>query len=196
MATAEKLLHEAQYAYQNISFGESRDNRRSRSRATRLAKKIIRKYPVSMEAGEARALLRRLGEEGYSFKTTRNLHTHRLPDAPGEMQHSHRPQQAAVTYTRRSEKQHSANEPQGDALDLGRLIIWLFTLPRVVQIVLIFAGVFLFSILGPLLLFPLALIIILATPLRQYAPAEMRREVDSFIRSVNEWIADSEGRNR
>ena len=189
MATAEKLLHEAQYAYQSISFGESRDNRRNTSRATSLAKKIIRKYPVSMEAGEARAILRRLGEEGYSFKSN-SRHTHSLPDAPKEAQHRHRPPQTKVMRSQRSRDQRPIDRQQTNSLDLGRFVSWLFGLPRYLQIVFIFVGFILFSILGPFLLIPLALIIIFATPLRQFTPVEMRREVDAFVRSVNEWLAD------
>ena len=76
MASAEKLLHEAQFAFQSISFGESRANNRNRSRAMSLCKKIIRKYPASMEAAEAHAVLRRLGEEAYSSKMqVQHVHT-------------------------------------------------------------------------------------------------------------------------
>jgi len=42
MASVEQLLNEAQYAFQRVSFGESRDNERNASRASSLCKKIIR----------------------------------------------------------------------------------------------------------------------------------------------------------
>ena len=66
MATAEQLLNEAQYAFANISFGESFANTRHAARAKSLCRKIIRKFPATMEAGEARAILKRLGEEAYT----------------------------------------------------------------------------------------------------------------------------------
>ncbi|MCH9696239.1 MAG: hypothetical protein K0U72_17115 [Gammaproteobacteria bacterium] len=191
MATAEKLLHEAQYAYQCISFGESRDNRRNRSKATSLAKKIIRKYPASMEAGEARAILRRLGEEAYSV-APRNRHTHALPYAPQETQHSHSLSQTQSAKNQRIPSTGSTTDGQADKLELGRLIIWLIGLPRYLQIVFVFVGFVLLSIFGPFLLIPLALVIFLATPLRQFAPAEMKHEVNVFVRSVNAWVIERE----
>ena len=63
MATAEQMLNEAQYAFANITFGESLANARHAARAKSLARKIIRKFPATTEASEARAILRRLGEE-------------------------------------------------------------------------------------------------------------------------------------
>jgi hypothetical protein len=36
MANAEQLLNEAQYAFQSVSYGESRDNKRNASRAKSL----------------------------------------------------------------------------------------------------------------------------------------------------------------
>ena len=75
MASAEKLLHEAQFAFQSISFGETPENKRNASRAKSLSLKIIRKHPNSMEASEAHAILRRLGEEAYSSKMSKQ-HQH------------------------------------------------------------------------------------------------------------------------
>ena len=63
MASAEHLLNEAHYAFANISYGESRANKRNAARAKSLCRKIIRRFPDSTEASEARAILRRLGEE-------------------------------------------------------------------------------------------------------------------------------------
>jgi len=83
MANAEQLLHEAQYAFQSISFGESRQNSRNAARAKSLSLKIIRRFPTSMEAGEAHALLRRLGEEAYSSKMTAR-HRHKKLEAGGK----------------------------------------------------------------------------------------------------------------
>jgi len=190
VASAEQLLHEAQFAFQNISFGESRDNRRNTSRAISLAKKIIRKYPVSMEAGEAHAILRRLGDESYSLVLGKK-HKHPLADSPAghvslpKTQHSHQFSQSRSKLSHRT----APHEPD-DGLDLGQLLLKLISLPRFIQVALVAGGFFLFSIMGPFLLLPLAVIVIFATPLRKFAPVEMRREVAAFVRSVNEWIAD------
>ncbi|MDJ0813916.1 MAG: hypothetical protein QNJ23_09305 [Woeseiaceae bacterium] len=69
MASAERLLNEAQYAFNSVGPGGNRDDRRRASRARSLARKIIRKYPDSTEAAVARSLLRRLGDEAIQPKT-------------------------------------------------------------------------------------------------------------------------------
>ena len=59
MASAEELIREAQYAFRNISHG-STDDKKYRARARKYAKRVIRKYPTSMEASQARSILGRL----------------------------------------------------------------------------------------------------------------------------------------
>ena len=59
MASADELIREAQYAFGNISFG-STDEKKFRARAAKYAKQIIRKYPVSIEASQARDILNQL----------------------------------------------------------------------------------------------------------------------------------------
>ena len=87
MASAEQLLHEAQYAFSCITYGESRQNRRNASRASSLCKKIIRKYPGTMEASEADAILKRMGERGYTSNLA-VVHRHKSP------REHHRPRRA------------------------------------------------------------------------------------------------------
>ena len=60
MASAEKLLHEAEFAFRNISPG-SADEKKYAARAKRYASKLVRKYPASPEAEQANSILRRLG---------------------------------------------------------------------------------------------------------------------------------------
>ncbi len=60
MAGAEELLHDAQYAVHGIGHGESRENRARSARAQSIAKKILRKYPGSIEATQAQGILDRL----------------------------------------------------------------------------------------------------------------------------------------
>ena len=60
MAGADELLHDAQYAVHSISHGDNRENRAHSSRAQSIAKKILRKYPGSIEARQAQGILDRL----------------------------------------------------------------------------------------------------------------------------------------
>ena len=66
MADAEKLLHEAQYAFASITFGESLGNTRNRARARKLSMKILKQFPDTMYAQEAHAILMRLGDEAFT----------------------------------------------------------------------------------------------------------------------------------
>jgi hypothetical protein len=71
MAGADELLRDAQYAVQCISHGDTRENRAHTSEAKSLARKIIRKYPVSIEATQARAILDRLNGTARPHKFTK-----------------------------------------------------------------------------------------------------------------------------
>jgi hypothetical protein len=59
VASADELIREAQYAFRNISHG-STDERKYRARAEKYARRIIRKYPASIEASQARQILAQL----------------------------------------------------------------------------------------------------------------------------------------
>jgi len=59
VASAGELIREAQYAFRNISYG-STDVRKYKARAAKYAKRVIRKYPVSVEASQARRILDQL----------------------------------------------------------------------------------------------------------------------------------------
>ncbi len=60
MASADELLRDAQFAFQNIGAG-STDERKYTARAQRIAKRIVRAYPDSIEATQARSILHSLG---------------------------------------------------------------------------------------------------------------------------------------
>lgn len=60
MASADELLRDAQYAVHSITYDDSRENRSHIARARSLARKIISKYPTSIEAAQARSMLDRL----------------------------------------------------------------------------------------------------------------------------------------
>jgi hypothetical protein len=60
VASAETLLAEAEFASRNITPG-STDEKRYTALAKRYASKLVRKYPASQEADQARDILRHLG---------------------------------------------------------------------------------------------------------------------------------------
>ena len=191
MASAEKLLHEAQYAFQCISFGESRENKRNRSRATSLSRKIIRKYPGSMEAGEALALLRRLGEEAYrSEMPTRHRH---ITQAEHHGSGLARPE--AADYALRTPVPQSVDTggQATETLDWGGLVALVFALPKVILGLIIFGGLFLFGLFGPFLLVPLVLFVLLTGPFRRLLKLQQRREMNAFIVKANDYIQQRRG---
>jgi len=59
VASAEELIREAQYAFRNIGHA-STDEKKYRARARKYARQLIRKYPTSMEASQARSILDQL----------------------------------------------------------------------------------------------------------------------------------------
>lgn len=187
MASAEKLLHEAQYAFQSISFGESRENTRNAARAKSLCRKIIRKYPTTMEAGEAHAILRRLGEEAYSSKI--------------KQQHRHTSQAAHHGKSRLVRPPSSSNDLRiapdtgvgGETLDWAGLLAMILALPKALLAVIAFAGIFLFGFFGPLLFLPLVLLVLFTGPFRQTLKKEQREQLDAFIARINEHVSGQRG---
>jgi hypothetical protein len=176
MASPEHLLHEAQYAFQCISFGESRENARNRSRANSLCRKIIRKFPMSMEAAEAHAILRRLDEEAYVSEMasrhqhkSQNTHHQRPPPTPG-------PQSAF------------SGNAEIETLNWAGLFGRLFMLPKAVLAMIALAGFFLFGLLGPFLLVPLVLFVLLTGPFRQMLKQEQQREMNAFVARANAFL--------
>jgi hypothetical protein len=89
VASAEKLLLEAEFAFRNISPG-STDERKFTARAKRYASKLVRKYPGSSEAEQAHNILRHLGVGYSSVKSrlstsrpaSRNPHADHTREAP------------------------------------------------------------------------------------------------------------------
>ena len=173
MATADELLREAQYAFQCISFGESSGNARNRRKATSLSRKIIRKYPGTMEASEAYALLRRLGEESY---TSNLAATHRHVSEPTK-----RESQAVVearTFVTDSDSEH-------ETLNWMGLATWFFSLPRFILAIVLVGGFFLFGIFGPFLFVPLVALLLFTGPLRSTLSREKQQKMDENIRWIN-----------
>lgn len=184
MANAEQLLNEAQYAFQSVSYGESRDNKRNASRAASLCKKIIRKFPTSSYAAEAHAILRRLGEEAYSSKM--------------DVEHRHTTQAehhtAPTAIPRPKPKPKTLARPTRDDVTVpfnwaGLLAVILVT-SKTVLAVIAFFGVFLFGLFGPLLLLPLIAFVFLTGPFRQLLKPQQRREMNFFVARANAYIEE------
>ena len=183
MASAEKLLHEAQFAFQSISFGESYRNKRNASRAKSLCLKIIRRHPNSMEASEAHAILRRLGEEAYTSKMS--------------VQHQHQPQSVHHSTSQAFSKPSGSTDlriPAAtgvsmESLDWSGLLALLFALPKVMLGLLVLAGFFLFGVFGPFIFAPLILFVLFTGPFRQTLKQEQREQLNTLIVKVNEYIA-------
>jgi len=74
MARADELIREAWFAFHNIGPG-STDNERYVTRAKRVAGRIIRQYPRSIEAAQAREILWNLGDRKRPAKIPQ-VHVH------------------------------------------------------------------------------------------------------------------------
>ncbi len=181
MADAEHLLREAQFAFQSISFGETPNNKRNARRASSLCKKIIRKYPKSMEAGEAHAILRRLGEEAYSSKMAVQ-HVH-IPQSE-----HHKAPSPSPTPARESQRTYVTDDGV-ETLDWSALIKWVLAAPKAVLGLIMFGGIVLFGILGPFLFLPLIAFIFLTGPFRKSLKQEQRKELNAFVERINAYTA-------
>lgn len=177
MASAEHLLNEAHYAFASISYGESLANKRNAARAKSLCRKIMQRYPATMEASEARAILRRLGEESYVST---------LPD-----RHQHMTQAS----------HHLGNEEPGasrtvtvadgrPAFDWSGLIAVILMTPKLVLGILGALAFALFALFGPIVFVALAVLLVLTGPFRSLLAPVQRKQVDEFIVRANEFIAE------
>lgn len=180
MATAEQMLNEAQYAFANISFGESFANTRYAARAKSMCRKIIRKFPSTTEASEALAILRRLGEEAYTSEMPiRHRHVQ-------QSTHHAAPQPPALSRTARSGRPSGRGEP----LDWGGLVGLLFGLPKAILFAVIAAGFVLFSLFGWLIAIPLVALVLFTGPLRKLLKPAERDQVDDLVARINTFIGE------
>ena len=181
MASAERLLNEAHDAFASISFGESRANRRHTARAKSLCRKIILRYPESTEAAEARAILRRLGEDAY-VSILPDLHWHKT-----QSEH-HRGSGDAIV------RSHNATSGQSPTLDWSSLIAVIMMTPKIVLGVLGAVIVALFALFGPFIFLALLALVVLTGPFRSILTPAQRAQVEEFVVRANEFI-DERRRN-
>ena len=155
--------------------------------AKSLCMKIIRKYPTTMEAGEAHAILRRLGEEAYSSKIQQQ-HRHQSQAA-----HHSKPPPVTTPAFRNELRIVQGSGAGGETLDWAGLLAMILALPKALLAVIVFAGIFLFGIFGPLLFLPLVLLVLFTGPFRQTMKKEQREQFDAFIARINEHVAGQRG---
>jgi len=149
-----------------------------------LSLKIIRKYPASMEASEAHAILRRLGEEAYTSKMA--------------IQHQHQPQSVHHSKTQTLSRPSSSTDMRiptatggsMETLNWSGLLELLFAMPKIVLAALVLAGFFLFGLFGPFIFVPLILFVLFTGPFRQTLKQEQREQLNTLIVKVNEYIAE------
>jgi hypothetical protein len=182
MASAEKLLNEAQYAFQSISSGQSPDNKRNASRATSLCRKIIRKFPTGSYAAEAHAILRRLGEEAYTSHLG--------------IEHRHTTQtehHTAPTPTLKATPKHQARATRhGEtvAFDWAGLMAVILVTSKTVLAVIAFVVVFLFGIFGPFMFLAFIGLMFLTGPFRQTMKPRQRQQMNEFVVRANAYIEE------
>ena len=185
MASAEQLLNEAQYAFQSITAGDSRENRRNAARAKSLCQKIFRKYPGTTEAVVAHGIMMRLGAE-----------------VPMPRVHESHNTDNTVTVTEVVSQDTSnsgySTEPRvtpgssqgGEALDWAGLIAVILGTSKAVLGIVAFVAFILFGFVGPFLFVPLLAIIFLSSPFRNRLQHDQSRQVDEFIAKANAWIRE------
>jgi len=176
MASAEQLLNEAQYAFQSISSGESRDNRRNASRANSLCRKIIRKFPTSTEAAAAHGILRRLGEEAYTSSL--------------DLQHRHSTEHTFHEAPSPASQQRITQDDETVVVDWRGLLNLIFNTPKSSLAVVGTVAFVLFAFLGPFLLIPLIAFVIFTGRVRQQLKPMQRQKMNEFIARANTYVEE------
>ena len=186
MASAEKLLHEAQFAFHSISFGDTPANKRNAAEASSICKKIISRYPASMEADEAHAVLRRLGEEAYSSKMlTQHRHItqaahHKAPT----------PTPLAIRTPTPEQQRTFIIHDEIEALDWSGLFRTIFRIPKAVLWMILIGGFVLFGLFGPFLFVPLLAFVLLTGPFRRALKQEQRERLNEIVQQINAHVGE------
>lgn len=158
MATAEELIQAAYFELQNVAPGAT-DEQRRRSRAIRLAKRILRQYPVSIEARQARSILRQLKIDDAAQRFV-DTHSHGNDGSP-----------IAITTAAPKPESRPGFNPLVASADTDWKSLWLlFTaLPYLQKRILIFIVMFivLFVAFTPFVLFLAIFLLIKRDAIRQ-----------------------------
>jgi hypothetical protein len=137
-----------------------------------------------MEAGEARALLRRLGEEAFgSNLAVRHRHI-------TETQHHSASPSLNNPETRTFTTHHVLDDVN---LNWGGLLSVIFQAPKFVLGVLAVFAIIAWEFVGPLLLLAVILPVVMLGPGRALLNRSQRDRANSFITAVNAWITEQGG---
>ena len=129
-----------------------------------------------MEAGEAHAILRRLGEEAYTSKIqVQHVHT-----SPGE--HHQAP--------RSDPEIRLSDDVEMEAFNWAGLMSLLFILPKFAFGIAALAVILLFGIFGWFIFLPLVAFVLLTGPFRQMLKPEQRNEMNTFVAKANAFIEE------
>lgn len=172
MATAEKLLNEANYAIQSITAGDSRDNRRNAARASALCRKIIRKHPTSTEARSAHAILRRLGDEAYASNLS-SRHQHSIEHKPLEVS------------TSQSTPAKLTQSGEDGGINWRGILGLILKAPMSVLVVVGGLIIFLFAFGGPLIWVLLLTLVIFSGPVKQLLNSAKIQDLNKLIAKAN-----------
>ena len=168
MTSKEQLINEAQYALGNANPG-STGEQKYRARANKLARYILRRHPDSMEARQARRILRQLGEQDDA----------KPQDARKAITHTHRPSTAPPSVTRHSrEAQFRPPLAAGDDDSWGSLWQTFSGLSQVKKQTFAFIAMF----AGLILFFTPFLFLVLIY--YAFRPASLRKHLRLVLNSV------------
>ncbi len=186
MASAEELLRDAQHAFQNITPG-SADEKKYTARAKKLAHRIVRKYPASIEAEQARAVLRSLGEMLAISKSVDRAHSRHSHQASWETPHKNHSQNdeptrqdvvnklAAVTEAFRLQREGDASSDEASWQDIWQKFADLSYFKKKIVVFVMF---FVFVIFGnlPFLLFAFVFYV--------FRPKLIRRHIYNVLSAI------------
>jgi hypothetical protein len=181
MADAGELLREAQYAFHNVSHGNSPDNRRNTAHAKSLARKIIRKFPTSMEAGQAQQILERLDPDSATLSIQRGPeHQFKQIDRHEQIEQHHRLADSSPSIGGRKRPVNR---------DWKKLLQALTHLKSFERNLLLVGAFFLVTLMPFAALTIAATIIFLAGPFEKYHPQGTQDVLDKFYAQTDAWIA-------
>ena len=181
MADVDELLRDAQYAFQNISHGQSRENRKNSARAKYLAKQIIRKSPTSSEAEQAQQILTRLNPEAAEAAIQRRSeHPFDPQDQHEQLDQLHRP----INYDVRAKKSASVNR------DWKKLLICLTQIHGTSRNFILVALFLLVTLLPYAALAILTAIVFLAGPFEKLHPPGTQENLDKLYTQLDTWTSN------
>ncbi len=180
MADAGELIRDAQYAFNNITHGESRGNRKNSSRAKRLARRIVRKFPGSIEADQAQQILDRLDPDA-ATRSIQNAPEHQFDqkDRHEQVEPHHRPLD-------RSRLPDGA--VQAGDLDWKKLLLRLTQIQSSSRNSILIALFLLVILLPYAALAILAIIVFWTGPFKQFHPRGTQENLDKLYTKLNAWV--------